>query len=114
MSNAERGTSQRKTEALFASHLSGSRAMRMPSSGRQCSPNKEQNDGPDDRQDETSRMKRRTRRRFREQTGDQSTDDRAGDPKHRGHYETEMLGARHDGARDQTNDKTDNDVPDDV
>ena len=59
-------------------------------------------------------MKRRARFRLGKQAADQSTDDRAGDPKHRGHYETEMLGARHDGARDQTNDKTDNDVPDDV
>ena len=59
-------------------------------------------------------MKRRPGFRFGKQTADQSPDDRATDSEERGHYETEMLCARHDGPRDQTDDKTDNDVPDDV
>jgi hypothetical protein len=59
-------------------------------------------------------MKSGTRFRFGKQTSDQSSDDGATDTEQRGHYETEMLHARHDPACDQTDNETDNDVPKDV
>ena len=87
----------------------------MPSLGRrQFSPNKEQNDRADDRQDQTRRMKRGTWFRFGKQASDQSANDRATDTKQRGQYEAEMLNARHNSACDETDDETDNDVPNDV
>ena len=86
----------------------------MPSSGHEFYPNEEQNDRPNERHDETGRMKCRPRLRFGEQAADQSPYNRATNSEKRSHYETEMLCARHDGARDQTDDETDNDVPDDV
>ena len=87
----------------------------MPSlARRQFYPNKKQNDRADDRQDETCRMKRRTRFRFGKQACDQSADDRATDTDQRRHYETEMLSARHNRACNQSDDKTDNDVPNEV
>jgi len=59
-------------------------------------------------------MKRRTRFRFGKQASDQSADDRAADTNQRRHYETEMLSARHDRECNQTDDETNNDVPNDV
>ena len=94
--------------------LEGSQRMGMPALGHEFYPNKEQNYRADDRHDEAGRVKRRTWLRFGKQAADQSPYDRATDSEERCHYETEMLCARHDGARDQTDDKTDNDVPDDV
>src|SRR5436190_4145096 len=90
------------------------RGMRIPSSGHEFYPDKEQDDRTDDRHDEPGRMKRRTWLRFGKQSADQSADDRPSDPKQRGHYETEMLRTRHDGTCDQTDDETDNDVRNDV
>jgi hypothetical protein len=87
----------------------------MPSLGRrQFSPDKEENDRADDRQDETRRMKCGTWFRFGKQASDESADDRATDTEQSSQYETEMLYARHDRACDQTDDETDNDVPNDV
>jgi hypothetical protein len=87
---------------------------KMPLSGRQFYPNKEQNDRADDRHDETCRMKRRTRFRFGKQAADQSADDRATDTEQRGNDETEILSAGHDRACNQPDDETDNDVPNEV
>jgi hypothetical protein len=77
-------------------------------------PNEEQNDRADDRHDETRRMKRGTWFGFGKEAADQSADDRPTDAKQGGQYETEMLCARHNGARDQPNDEADNNVPNDV
>jgi len=74
------------------------------------SPNKEQNDRADNRQDETRRVKRRTWLRFGKQASDQSPDDRATDAEQRGHYESEMLRTRHYGSCDQANYKPDNET----
>ncbi len=59
-------------------------------------------------------MKRGPRFRFGKQARDQPADDRATDTDQRGHDETEMLYARHDRACYQTDDETDNNVPEDV
>src|SRR5438034_11478948 len=74
------------------------RGMRIPSSGHEFYPDKEQDDRADDRHDEPGGMKRRARLRLGKQPADQSADDRAPDAKQRGHYETEMLRARHNGS----------------
>ena len=86
--------------------------MGMSALGEEFYPNKEQNDRANDGHDEAGGVKRRTWLRFGKQTADQSPDDRATYPEECGHYETEMLRARHDGACDQTHDETDDDVPD--
>jgi len=54
----------------------------------QFSPNEEQNDRANDRQDEARWIKRRTWLRFGEQTSDPSPDDRAADPKEARHSES--------------------------
>ena len=80
----------------------------------QFSPDIEQNDSANHRQDETCRVKLRTWFGFGKNAGDQSPNDRATDPKQRGHYESEMLRTRHYSAGDQTNEEPDNDGPNDV
>ena len=43
-----------------------------------------------------------------------STDNAANDPEERGHEKSHTLCARHHGARDQTDNETNNNVPNDV
>lgn len=78
------------------------------------SPNEEQNQSADDREDESGWVKRRTGRWFGKDARDQAPHDRAADAEQRGHDKTEMLDARHNGARDPPNDETDDDRPNDV
>jgi hypothetical protein len=78
------------------------------------SPNKEQNERANDRQDETGWVKLRTWLRSGKQASDQSPDDRATDAEQRSHYESEMLRTRHYGPCDQANDEPDNYGPNDM
>ena len=59
-------------------------------------------------------MKGRAGRWPREKPRDQAADDRSADAEKRGHDEAEMLDARHNRARNQADDKTDDDGPNDV
>jgi hypothetical protein len=77
-------------------------------------PDKEQNNRADDRQDKPSGMECRTGRGFGKNPRDQAADDRAADAEQRGGDEAEMLCSRDNGARNPTDDETDNDRPDNV
>ena len=59
-------------------------------------------------------MKCRTWFRLGKQASDQAAHDGATDTDQRRHYETEMLCAGHNRACDETDDETDNDVPNEV
>ena len=59
-------------------------------------------------------MKCRTGLRFGKQSADQSAQNGTTDAQEGGHYETELLRARHDGPSDQTDDETDDDGPNNV
>lgn len=59
-------------------------------------------------------MKGRAGRGLGKNPRDQAADDGAADAEQRGHDETEMLRSRHNGARNPTDDETDNDGPNDV
>jgi hypothetical protein len=78
------------------------------------SPDKEQNDRANYRQDETRSVKLGTWFGFGKNARDQSSDDRATDAEQCGHYESEVLRTRHYGACDQTDKEPDNNGPKDV
>ena len=59
-------------------------------------------------------MKRGAWFRFGKQASNQPADDRTADAEKSRHYETEMLYARHYGARDQPDYEADNNVPNEV
>ena len=110
---AEQGNVKRGVGAPLASRFRPNGEI-AGSLGHQFYPDKKQNDRADDRHDETGRMKCRTRLRFGKKATDQAADDGATDPQQCGHYETKMLSTGHNRARNQTDDETNNDVPNDV
>lgn len=81
---------------------------------RQFYPDKEQNNRADDRQNESGWVKGGAGSGLGENPRDQATDDRAADAEQRGSDETEMLRPWHNGARNPTDNKADNDRPDNV
>jgi len=77
-------------------------------------PGPEQDDRANDRHDESSRMKRRSRCWPREEPPDQTAQDRSADAEKRRHDKAQVLHTRHDRARAQADNETDNDRPNDV
>ena len=71
-----------------------------------------QDDGADDRQDETGRVEERAVLGLGENPGNQAADDRAADADKGGEPKPHLKS--HEGFRDESNDESDDDRPDDV